>query len=48
MPEKMNIIKEGLKSSLYNSQTLKITVICIELFIESWNDVDGKGTLNIT
>lgn len=39
----MNIIKEGLKSSLYNSQMLNITVICIELFKESWNDLDGKG-----
>lgn len=43
MPEKMNIAKEGLKSSLHYSQTLKITVICIELFIESWNDLDWMG-----
>lgn len=43
MPEEMNIIKEGFKSGLYNSQTLKITVICIDLFIESWDDLDGKG-----
>jgi len=31
VPEKMKIVKEGLKGSLYNSQTLKISVICIEL-----------------
>lgn len=31
MPENMKIVKEGLKCSLYNSQTLKISVICIEL-----------------
>lgn len=43
MREKMSIVKEGLQSSLHNGQTLKITVICIELFIESRNDLDWKG-----
>lgn len=40
MPEKMTTVKEELKSSLYNK---KITVICIELFIESVNGLDWKG-----
>lgn len=31
MPEKIKIVKEGLKASLYNSQSLKISVNCIEL-----------------